>query len=52
MQAIMVHLVFMSGDWPGGPNKSRAKRKEGDPKAAHFALEANIIPRDDLCGVN
>ena len=43
MQTVMVHLVFMGGDWPGAEKKSSAKEKEGDPRAAHFALEANII---------
>jgi hypothetical protein len=44
MQAIMVHLVFMGRRLTGQGQEIKRKRKEGDPKAAHFALEANNHP--------
>ena len=43
MQQVMVHEVFMARRLAGRAQESKPKRKEGDPKAAHVALEANII---------
>lgn len=49
MQAVMVHLVFMGRRLAGRIKESKCKRKEGGPKAAHFALEANIIQGRMIC---
>jgi hypothetical protein len=43
MQTVMVHLAFMGRRLAGRRKEIKRKRKEGGPRAAHFALEANII---------